>query len=96
MVRTRLVVLRAANQLFEHVDMLQVEKESYDYYKKALVSGEHVAYLVYDGDIFIGAGGVSFYQVMPTYHPAYLLRNPQAKADVWKDLQQVMSLLGKL
>ena len=35
-------------------------------------------------------------QVMPTYHPAYLLRNPQAKADVWKDLQQVMSLLGKL
>ena len=73
LVRTRLVVLRAANQLSEHVDMLQVEKESYDYYKKALVSGEHVAYLVYDGDIFIGAGGVSFYQVMPTYH------NPSGK-----------------
>lgn len=34
--------------------------------------------------------------VMPTYHPAYLLRNPAAKADVWKDLQQVMALLGKL
>ena len=35
-------------------------------------------------------------KVMPTYHPAYLLRNPAAKADVWKDLQQVMAYLGKL
>ena len=33
--------------------------------------------------------------VMPTYHPAYLLRNPAAKADVWKDLQKVMAFLGK-
>lgn len=31
-------------------------------------SGEHIAYLVYDNGKFIGAGGVSFYQVMPTYH----------------------------
>ena len=35
-------------------------------------------------------------QVMPTYHPAYLLRNPAAKADVWKDLQLVMKYLGRL
>lgn len=33
-------------------------------------------------------------QLMATYHPAYLLRNPPAKADVWKDLQKVMALLG--
>ena len=33
--------------------------------------------------------------VMPTYHPAFLLRNPEKKADVWKDLQMVMKLLGK-
>ncbi len=33
-------------------------------------------------------------RVMPTYHPAYLLRNPQAKVLVWKDLQQVMSWLS--
>ncbi len=32
--------------------------------------------------------------LMATYHPAYLLRNPPAKADVWKDLQKVMSALG--
>jgi DNA polymerase len=28
--------------------------------------------------------------VMPTYHPAYLLRDPSKKRDVWADLQQVM------
>lgn len=33
-------------------------------------------------------------KLMPTYHPAYLLRNPAAKADVWKDLQKVMEVLG--
>jgi uracil-DNA glycosylase family 4 len=29
-----------------------------------------------------------------TYHPAYLLRNPNAKSEVWKDLQKVMAHLG--
>jgi len=33
-------------------------------------------------------------KLMATYHPAYLLRNPPAKADVWKDLQKVMLELG--
>jgi len=33
-------------------------------------------------------------RLIPTYHPAYLLRNPQAKADVWVDLKKVMALLG--
>ncbi len=32
--------------------------------------------------------------IMPTYHPAYLLRNPSAKREVWEDMQQVMALLG--
>jgi DNA polymerase len=32
--------------------------------------------------------------LMATYHPAYLLRNPHAKSDVWKDLQKVMATLG--
>ena len=34
-------------------------------------------------------------KVMPTFHPAYLLRNPDAKRDTWNDLQQVMQLFGK-
>jgi DNA polymerase len=33
-------------------------------------------------------------KLMVTYHPAYLLRNPAAKSDVWKDLQKVMVELG--
>ena len=68
LVRTRIIVLRAANKLSNDVDMSLVEKESYEYYKSALETGEHIAYLVYDNGNFIGAGGVSFYQVMPTYH----------------------------
>jgi len=34
-------------------------------------------------------------RVMPTYHPAYLLRNVSAKAEAWHDLQQVMAVFGK-
>ena len=68
LVRTRIIVLRAANKLSDDVNMSLVEKESFAYYKHALESGEHIAYLVYDDDTFVGAGGVSFYQVMPTYH----------------------------
>jgi uracil-DNA glycosylase len=33
-------------------------------------------------------------KLLATYHPAYLLRNPNAKGEVWKDLQKVMTLLG--
>jgi len=29
-----------------------------------------------------------------TYHPAYLLRNPNAKKDVWEDMKVVMARLG--
>ncbi len=32
--------------------------------------------------------------VMPTYHPAYLLRNPGEKRKVWQDVQLVMARLG--
>ncbi|BBO66152.1 uracil-DNA glycosylase [Desulfosarcina alkanivorans] len=32
--------------------------------------------------------------VMPTFHPAYLLRNPEKKRDVWSDVQQIMKMLG--
>jgi len=32
-------------------------------------------------------------KVIPTYHPAYLLRNPGAKKDVWEDMKTVRELL---
>ncbi len=65
---TRIEVLRAANQLSDDVDMSEVNARSYEYYRKALQDGTHIAYLIFDGDKFAGAGGVSFFQVMPTYH----------------------------
>jgi uracil-DNA glycosylase family 4 len=37
-------------------------------------------------------GGVP---VMPTWHPAYLLRNPAAKRDVWEDMKVVRRLLDE-
>lgn len=33
-------------------------------------------------------------KLMPTFHPAYLLRNPDGKREAWADLQQVASELG--
>jgi uracil-DNA glycosylase len=37
-------------------------------------------------------GGV---KLMPTFHPAYLLRSPDEKGKAWEDLQLVMKELGK-
>jgi uracil-DNA glycosylase len=35
---------------------------------------------------------------MPTYHPAYILRNPsrerQLKGQVWEDVKEIMARLG--
>ena len=68
LVRTRIEVLRAANGLTGAADMSEVEKQSYEYYKKALADETHTALLVFDQGHFIGAGGISYYRVMPTYH----------------------------
>ena len=68
LVETRMEVLRAANRLDASADMAQVERETRAYYRSTLADGTHTAYLVFDGDLFVGAGGVSYYSVMPTYH----------------------------
>jgi uracil-DNA glycosylase family 4 len=34
-------------------------------------------------------------RLMPTFHPAYLLRNPAEKKAAWEDLKQVMKEFGK-
>jgi DNA polymerase len=34
-------------------------------------------------------------KMMPTFHPAYLLRNPSEKRVVWADIQEVMRELGR-
>ena len=65
---TRIEVLRAANQLSNDVDMSEVKKQSLEYYQNALINNSHLAYLIFDEDKFVGAGGISYFQVMPTYH----------------------------
>ena len=66
--KTRIEVLRAANKLSDDIDMSEVERQSYNYYQKAICDGSHMAYLVFDGSCIVGTGGVSFFQVMPTYN----------------------------
>ena len=68
LVRTRIEVLRAANGLTGTTDMSEVEKQSSEYYEKALADDTHTAYLVFFFFLFIGTGGISYYRVMPTYH----------------------------
>lgn len=34
-------------------------------------------------------------KVLPTYHPAYLLRNPVKKRDVWDDMKKIMQQLNR-
>ena len=33
-------------------------------------------------------------RVMPTFHPAYLLRSPDKKREAWEDLKKIMAVLG--
>lgn len=44
-----------------------------------------------------GDAGATPIPVMPTYHPAYLLRNytPKTRSEVWSDLKQVMDCLRR-
>ena len=66
LVSSRVMVLKAANKLPDEADMSEIERQSREYYKKALSDGSHTAYLVFDGQRLIGTGGMSYYSVMPT------------------------------
>jgi uracil-DNA glycosylase family 4 len=43
------------------------------------------------GKVFDYRGGS---KLIPTFHPAYLLRSPDRKRDVWEDMKQVRALLA--
>lgn len=66
--KTRIEVLRAANRLPAEADLAEVERQSREYYAWALQNGSHTAYLVFEGGAFVGAGGISYFRVMPTCH----------------------------
>ena len=98
--KTRIEVLRAANKLSNDINMDEVKMMTYKYYKKALCDGTHIAYLIFDGNKFVGSGGVSFFQVMPTYHnpsgyKAYIMNmytniNYRRKAIAYKTLDMLI------
>lgn len=56
--RTRIIVLRAANNLSADTNMSEVQKQSYEYYLKAL----NIAYLVFNENSIVGSGGISFFK----------------------------------
>lgn len=68
LVKTRIEVLRAANCLSDEANMAFVEAQSREYYEESLQAETHTAYLAFDGERVAGAGGISFFRVMPTYH----------------------------
>ncbi len=68
LVATRIEVLRAANRLDDAADLSEVEAQSRDYYLRALRDDTHTGLLAFDGEDFVGAGGVSYFRVMPTCH----------------------------
>lgn len=41
-----------------------------------------------------GANTGEAIRLMPTFHPAYLLRNPAEKVKVWDDIKKVMAFVG--
>jgi DNA polymerase len=61
--------------------------------------GAHAAKTLLDSSLSIGRLRGRFHQfrgipVLCTYHPAYLLRTPEAKKDVWEDIQVLMKEMG--
>ena len=69
--------------------------------KVIVALGTFAAHFVLDSDERISRLRGRFHerdgiQIMPTYHPAFLLRNASSKRDVWEDMQLVMSELERL
>lgn len=48
----------------------------------------------HDFEVVAPRGNKFIFPLMPTYHPAYLLRSPNQKGKTWDDLQKVMARLG--
>ncbi len=60
-------------------------------FSTSLLLGRNVGIKSVRGQVFDWRG----MKVVPTFHPAYLLRNPKDKVLVWQDAQLILNLLGK-
>lgn len=68
LIEHRLSLLRSANGFDEEADMGPLEAPLAQYYESALATGEHLAYLAFDGAAFVGTVGACLYRVLPTWH----------------------------
>lgn len=65
LVSSRIQVLRTVFGIGETDDVGGIEVASRAYYQQALADNSHTAYLVYEGEQVIAAGGICYYQIMP-------------------------------
>ena len=65
--KMRMEVIKKANDLDENEDMDTIFTETQKYYANYFDDTNHITYLAFDGDIFIGCGSICFYTIMPTY-----------------------------
>lgn len=87
LVGIRIRVLKEANELDDSIELSTLEEQSIGYYKQSLADETHLAYLVMDDSRFVGAGGISFFRVLPTYrnptgHKAYIM-NMYTEPEYW-------------
>jgi ribosomal protein S18 acetylase RimI-like enzyme len=68
LLKARIEMLRAVNNPPADTDFSQIEANCRVYYSDSFEKDAHVAYLVFDGDTFVGCGGVSFFQGVPSFH----------------------------
>lgn len=68
LVKSRLSLLRSANHLSEDEDLADLKDRILCYYQASISSGDHIAYLAFESNDFVGTGGVCFYTVLPTFH----------------------------
>ena len=57
------------------------------------LTGKSAVNITKDRGIWQQYGSIS---LLPTFHPAYLLRFPAAKKNAWDDLKAVLKFLGKM
>lgn len=67
LVRLRIKVLRAANELSCDVDMSIIKQHSISYFEQAFESDSLTVYFAYDENRIVGCGGASYYDIMPTF-----------------------------
>ncbi len=89
LVKTRLEMLRSVNSIPEAEDLAEVAWSCRAYYSESFEKDIHAAYLVFDGEAFIGCGGISFYRVMPN------IKNPSGMKAYIMNIYTVPQYRGK-